>query len=89
MNNREYGCVRPACYMVNVSMAVVASLSMKLGLSVAIIFPLVASVLSYAITLSKDARTGQSSEKSRQDSKSRIVPLFNIIDTVKTKPRMI
>ena len=27
MNNREYGCVRPACYMVNVSMAVVASLS--------------------------------------------------------------
>ena len=45
MNNREYGCVRPACYMVNVSMAVVASLSMKLGLSVAVIFPLVASVL--------------------------------------------
>lgn len=48
MNNREYGCVRPACYMVNVSMAVVASLSplsMKLGLSAAIIFPLVASVL--------------------------------------------
>ena len=27
MNNREYGRVRPACYMVNVSMAVVASLS--------------------------------------------------------------
>lgn len=53
MNNREYGCVRPACYMVNVSMAVVASLSMKLGLSVAIIFPLVASVLyirNYIVT---------------------------------------
>lgn len=45
MNNREYGCESPACYMVNVSMAVVASLSMKLGLSAAIIFPLVASVL--------------------------------------------
>lgn len=45
MNDREYGRVRPACYMVNVSMAVVASLSMKLGLSVAVIFPLVASVL--------------------------------------------
>ena len=53
MNNREYGCVRPACYMVNVLMAVVASLSMKLGLSVAIIFPLVASVLyirNYIVT---------------------------------------
>ena len=56
MNNREYGCVRPACYMVNVSMAVVASLSplpMKLGLSAAIIFPLVASVLyirNYIVT---------------------------------------
>ena len=45
MNDREYGCVRPACYMVNVSMAVAESLSMKLGLSVAVIFPLVASVL--------------------------------------------
>lgn len=53
MNNREYGCVSPACYMVNVSMAVVAALSMKLGLSVAIIFPLVASVLyirNYIVT---------------------------------------
>lgn len=53
MNNREYWCVRPACYMVNVLMAVVASLSMKLGLSVAIIFPLVASVLyirNYIVT---------------------------------------
>lgn len=53
MNNREYGCVSPACYMVNVSMAVVASLSMKLGLSAAIIFPLVASVLyirNYIVT---------------------------------------
>ncbi len=53
MNNREYGCVRPACYMVNVSMAVVAVLSMKLGLSAAIIFPLVASVLyirNYIVT---------------------------------------
>ena len=53
MNNREYGCVRPACYMVNVSMAVVASLSMKLGLSAAIIFPLVASDLyirNYIVT---------------------------------------
>ena len=53
MNNREYGCESPACYMVNVSMAVVASLSMKLGLSAAIIFPLVASVLyirNYIVT---------------------------------------
>ena len=53
MNNREYWYVRPACYMVNVLMAVVASLSMKLGLSVAIIFPLVASVLyirNYIVT---------------------------------------
>ena len=56
MNNREYWCVRPACYMVNVSMAVVASLSplsMKLGLTVAVIFPLVASVLyirNYIVT---------------------------------------
>lgn len=65
MNNREYGCVSPACYMVNVSMneAVtrlaaelglgVESLSMKLGLSAAIIFPLVASVLyirNYIVT---------------------------------------
>lgn len=53
MNDREYGRVRPACYMVNVSMAVVASLSMKLGLSAAIIFPLVASVLyirNYIVT---------------------------------------
>lgn len=53
MNNREYGRVRPTCYMVNVSMAVVASLSMKLGLSVAVIFPLVASVLyirNYIVT---------------------------------------
>lgn len=57
MNDREYGRVRPACYMVNVSMSEavtrlaetlglgVESLSMKLGLSVAVIFPLVASVL--------------------------------------------
>lgn len=56
MNDREYGRVRPACYMANVSMAVVASLSplsMKLGLSAAIIFPLVASVLyirNYIVT---------------------------------------
>lgn len=53
MNNREYGRVRPACYMVNVSMAVAESLSMKLGLSAAIIFPLVASVLyirNYIVT---------------------------------------
>ncbi len=53
MNDREYGCVRPACYMVNVSMAVAESLSMKLGLSVAVIFPLVASVLyirNYIVT---------------------------------------
>ena len=52
-NEREYGCVRPACYMVNVSMAVVASLSMKLGLSVTVIFTLVASVLyirNYIVT---------------------------------------
>ena len=33
MNNREYGCIRPACYMVNVSMAVVASLSPLLFLT--------------------------------------------------------
>ena len=53
MNDREYGRVRPTCYMVNVSMAVVESLSMKLGLSAAIIFPLVASVLyirNYIVT---------------------------------------
>lgn len=53
MNDREYGRVRPACYMVNVSMAVAESLSMKLGLSVAVIFPLVASVLyirNYIVT---------------------------------------
>ena len=39
--------------MVNVSMAVAESLSMKLGLSAAIIFPLVASVLyirNYIVT---------------------------------------
>ena len=57
MNDREYVRVRPACYMVNVSMSAAVtrlaetlglgaeSLSMKLGLSAAIIFPLVASVL--------------------------------------------
>ena len=53
MNNREYGRVRPACYMVNVSMAAAESLSMKLGLTAAIIFPLVASVLyirNYIVT---------------------------------------
>ena len=65
MNDREYGRVRPACYMVNVSMSAavtrlaetlglgVESLSMKLGLSAAIIFPLVASVLyirNYIVT---------------------------------------
>lgn len=65
MNNREYGCVRPACYMVNVSMSAAVtrlaetlglgaeSLSMKLGLLAAIIFPLVASVLyirNYIVT---------------------------------------
>ena len=65
MNDREYGCVRPACYMVNVSMSEavtrlaaelglgVESLSMKLGLSAAVIFPLVASVLyirNYIVT---------------------------------------